>query len=65
MRTVTPVWRRVGPEDVHGAIRSLEQRQPELVAISAHDSCDWALGEFADAFGGRYRDVVVGHEIVI
>jgi 7,8-dihydropterin-6-yl-methyl-4-(beta-D-ribofuranosyl)aminobenzene 5'-phosphate synthase len=63
--TGKPPWRRVGPEDVHEAIRSLERRRPELVGISAHDSCDWALGEFADAFGGRYREVVVGHEIVV
>jgi 7,8-dihydropterin-6-yl-methyl-4-(beta-D-ribofuranosyl)aminobenzene 5'-phosphate synthase len=63
--TGKPPWRRVGPEDVHDAILTLEQREPRLVAISPHDSCDWAVGEFKDAFGDRYRDVVVGREIVV
>jgi hypothetical protein len=35
------------------------------VAISAHDSCDWTLAAFKDAFGDRCREVVVGREIVV
>jgi hypothetical protein len=35
------------------------------VAISAHDSCDWALGVFRETFGDRYHDLTVGREITV
>ena len=34
-----------------------------LVALSAHDSCDWTLDVFREALGDRYRTVKVGEEI--
>ena len=37
----------------------------KLVALSAHDSCDWTLGMFREALGARYRTVLVGEEIVV
>ena len=58
-------WRRIRKEDVRSTVRFLEQKDPQLVGISAHDSCDWSLGVFRDAFGDRYRDVAVGDEIVV
>ena len=36
-----------------------------LVALSAHDSCDWTLGVFGDTLGDRCRTVKVGEEIVV
>jgi 7,8-dihydropterin-6-yl-methyl-4-(beta-D-ribofuranosyl)aminobenzene 5'-phosphate synthase len=43
----------------------LREAKPSVVGISAHDSCDWSVGRFRDAFGDRYRDIVVGREILI
>ncbi len=63
--TGKPPWRRVEPDDVRAAVGHLAQKDPGLVGISAHDSCDWAVGEFRQAFGERYRDVVVGRKIVV
>jgi 7,8-dihydropterin-6-yl-methyl-4-(beta-D-ribofuranosyl)aminobenzene 5'-phosphate synthase len=58
-------WERIGQADVADAIAYLKERKPGLVALSAHDSCDWSLGAFREAFGGAYREVRVGREIVV
>jgi 7,8-dihydropterin-6-yl-methyl-4-(beta-D-ribofuranosyl)aminobenzene 5'-phosphate synthase len=63
--TGKPPWQRVTEDDVRATVDHLKEKDPKLVAISAHDSCDWTLGEFREAFGERYRDVVVGREIVV
>lgn len=63
--TGKPPWQRVGQADVRATVDYLERKDPKLVAISAHDSCDWAVGAFREAFGDRYRNVVVGREIVV
>jgi 7,8-dihydropterin-6-yl-methyl-4-(beta-D-ribofuranosyl)aminobenzene 5'-phosphate synthase len=63
--TGKPPWQRIGADDVRATVAHLEQKQPKLVAISPHDSCDWTIGAFKDAFGDRYREVIVGREIVV
>ena len=63
--TGKPPWQRVGPDDVRTTVEHLAVKEPELVAISPHDSCDWAVGQFRDAFGDRFREIVVGREIVV
>jgi 7,8-dihydropterin-6-yl-methyl-4-(beta-D-ribofuranosyl)aminobenzene 5'-phosphate synthase len=56
-------WDPINREDVATGIRYLQQRQPRLVALSPHDSCDWSLGAFRRAFGGAYRNLQVGKVI--
>jgi 7,8-dihydropterin-6-yl-methyl-4-(beta-D-ribofuranosyl)aminobenzene 5'-phosphate synthase len=58
-------WQRITPEEVDAAVALLREAKPSVVGISAHDSCDWSVGRFRDAFGDRYRDIVVGREILI
>jgi len=58
-------WERITPADVHEAIAFLYRRDPQLVSLSPHDSCDWSLTAFRDAFGERYTPLLVGEEIVI
>ena len=58
-------WQRITREEVDAAVALLAAAEPSLVGISAHDSCDWSIGRFRDAFGDRYRDIVVGREIVV
>ena len=56
-------WDPVNRQDVETAIAYLKRRHPQLVALSAHDSCDWSIEAFRQAFGAAYRDVLVGQEI--
>lgn len=56
-------WDPVTRGEVDEAISVLKRRDPGIVAISPHDSCDWSLEEFRSAFGDRYREVLVGMEI--
>ncbi len=59
------LWDPINREDVTAAIAYLQRRNPQLVAISPHDSCDWSIEAFRRAFGGAYQDVRVGKEIVV
>jgi 7,8-dihydropterin-6-yl-methyl-4-(beta-D-ribofuranosyl)aminobenzene 5'-phosphate synthase len=63
--TGKPPWRFVSRGDVQATVDYLRSKDPALVGISPHDSCDWAVESFRQAFGERYRDVVVGSEIVV
>jgi 7,8-dihydropterin-6-yl-methyl-4-(beta-D-ribofuranosyl)aminobenzene 5'-phosphate synthase len=58
-------WDPINEADVRAGIAALQRRSPRLVALSAHDSCDWSLGAFKAAFGPASRDVLVGQEIVV
>lgn len=58
-------WELIGQEDVAAGIAYLQQRDPQLVALSAHDSCDWSLAAFRKAFGEAYRDLRVGEAIEV
>ena len=51
--------------DVESAIDHLKSLDLKFVALSAHDSSDWALDRFRNAFGERYRELRVGEEIKI
>ena len=63
--TGRPPWQFIGKGDVRATVGFLTEKKPHLVAISAHDSCDWTIGAFKDAFGDRHREVIVGREIVV
>ena len=56
-------WQPIDQSDVAAGISALQKRSPKVVALSAHDSCDWTLGAFQSAFGSAYRRVAVGEEI--
>jgi 7,8-dihydropterin-6-yl-methyl-4-(beta-D-ribofuranosyl)aminobenzene 5'-phosphate synthase len=58
-------WRPITRDEVQQAIAYLQRRNPQLVALSPHDSCDWSIEAFRSAFGGVYQDVQVGKEIVV
>ncbi len=63
--TGKPPWQFVNRADVQSTVDYLRAKDPALVALSPHDSCDWAVEAFKGAFGERYRDVAVGREIVV
>jgi 7,8-dihydropterin-6-yl-methyl-4-(beta-D-ribofuranosyl)aminobenzene 5'-phosphate synthase len=59
-------WQRITRKEAGAAADALARLDHmELVALSAHDSCDWTLEMFAAKLGGRFRTVRVGEEIVV
>jgi len=58
-------WQYITKEEVMDSIAFLKAKEPKLVSISAHDSCDWTLQAFRNAFGNIYQDLQVGLPIVI
>lgn len=58
-------WDPITRGEVLDAIDYLRRRQPKLVSLSPHDSCDWSLDAFRDAFGDAYFDLLVGRPIEI
>ena len=60
-----PPWVSIREADVKSAISAIKKVSPKFVALSPHDSSDWAINQFKQAFGDNYIDVKVGKEIVI
>jgi len=58
-------WKPYTLEDLKHNIDALKARNPQLVGLSPHDSCDGAIAEFREAFGDVYRSVEVGKNISI
>ncbi len=58
-------WQRITRRETREAAASLAALHPSLVALSAHDSCDWTLSVFRQTFDERCQDVRVGREIVV
>jgi 7,8-dihydropterin-6-yl-methyl-4-(beta-D-ribofuranosyl)aminobenzene 5'-phosphate synthase len=58
-------WRPISEGDAHTAIAAIRERGPGLVALSSHDSTQWTLDAFAQTFGGGYRTLRVGEDVVI
>jgi len=56
-------YEKASTEDVQPHIQFLEPRQPELIALSPHDSSPEALEAFETAFPESYRFVRVGEAI--
>jgi 7,8-dihydropterin-6-yl-methyl-4-(beta-D-ribofuranosyl)aminobenzene 5'-phosphate synthase len=61
----TPPWQGIREADVENAIAAIKKVSPDIVALSPHDTSDWALDRFRQAFGAAYVDVKVGQKIVI
>jgi 7,8-dihydropterin-6-yl-methyl-4-(beta-D-ribofuranosyl)aminobenzene 5'-phosphate synthase len=58
-------WDRITKEEVDENISFLQSRNPCVVGLSPHDSCDWSLDAFREACGEAYREILVGKEIEI
>jgi 7,8-dihydropterin-6-yl-methyl-4-(beta-D-ribofuranosyl)aminobenzene 5'-phosphate synthase len=58
-----PPWEPLTKDDVREAIRYLQDRGLKRVALSPHDSCDWSLGAFEQAWGSDFDVVTVGQPL--
>ena len=61
-----PPWTGIMESDVNNAIDAIKKDTSwGLVSLSPHDSSDWAIERFKDAFSDKYTDLLVGREIVV
>ncbi len=58
-------WNGLNEEDVFSAIEMLRKENPAVVSLSPHDSSDWTLERFKNAFGDRYTTIHVGRKILL
>ena len=59
----TPPWKGINAQDVKSAIAAIQAVNPAFIALSPHDSSDWSLAQFQDAFGERCHELKVGREL--
>ena len=60
-----PPWAGIRESDVNRAISAIKKVSPKIVALSPHDSSDWCIDQFKQAFKDVYVDIKVGQKIVI
>lgn len=58
-------WNCLNKKDVLKTIRIIQKESPRFVALSPHDSSDWAMDQFQQAFGHRYHAIEVGAPLEI
>ena len=58
-------WKPITMQEVNKNIELLQSRKPQIVALSAHDSCDVSLAAFRNAFPDAYREIKVGKSIFL
>ncbi len=58
-------WEPITMEEVQNNIEFLKKRDPGVVGLSGHDSCDGSIEAFRNSFPGVYRDIRVGEKIII
>ncbi len=60
-----PPWNGINEKQVLNGIDIIKQVNPQLVALSAHDSSDWSINQFQKAFEKHYVELKVGKEIIL
>ncbi len=60
-----PPWRPIGKEAVYRTLAYLKAKGIHYIAPSAHDTCDWSLHTFEEAFGNEYHSLKVGERLRI
>ncbi|VVS93278.1 MBL fold metallo-hydrolase [Desulfoluna spongiiphila] len=58
-------WNGLTEADVQKGIEAIKTTGATAVGLSPHDSCDWSLDRFRDAFGEAYTEVQVGRPITL
>jgi 7,8-dihydropterin-6-yl-methyl-4-(beta-D-ribofuranosyl)aminobenzene 5'-phosphate synthase len=60
-----PPWKGLAEKDVRNAIEAVKRVHPRIISLSPHDSSDWSIAQFREAFQGEYIDLKVGKEILL
>lgn len=58
-----PPWKGLGEDDVRKGIEVLKKTNPAVVSLSPHDSSDWSLEQFRNAFGNKFVELKAGKEM--
>ena len=58
-----PLWKLMTKDDVLDVIQYLKGKGLKRIALSAHDSCEWSLNAFQEAWGSDFGVVTVGQKI--
>ena len=58
-----PPWEPLTKADVHEVIHYLQDKGLKRMALSPHDSCDWTLNAFEEAWGAAFQVVTVGQPL--
>jgi len=58
-----PFWKAMTKDDVLETIRYLKEKGLKRIVLSPHDSCEWSLNAFEDAWGSDFGVVTVGEVI--
>jgi len=58
-------WNGLTETDVQSGIDAIKRAGATAVGLSPHDSCDWSLEQFRNAFGDAYTDIQVGRPITL
>lgn len=58
-------WRPIGKDAVDRTLAYLKEKGIHFIALSAHDTCDWSLHTFEEAFGHEYHPLKVGERLSI
>lgn len=58
-----PPWRGLDESDISSAIKAIKAVNPSIVALSPHDSSDWSMEQFKEAFHEKHMNLLVGNEI--
>jgi 7,8-dihydropterin-6-yl-methyl-4-(beta-D-ribofuranosyl)aminobenzene 5'-phosphate synthase len=58
-----PPWEPLTREDVHKAVHYLQAKGLKRIALLPHDSCEWTLSTFKEAWGPGFNAVTVGQRI--
>jgi 7,8-dihydropterin-6-yl-methyl-4-(beta-D-ribofuranosyl)aminobenzene 5'-phosphate synthase len=59
----TPPWKGLGEDDIRNGIEALKAVNPAVVSLSPHDSSDWSLDQFRNAFGKKFVELKAGKEM--
>lgn len=58
-----PFWKPMTKDEVLEAIQYLKGKGLKRIALSPHDSCEWSLSAFEEAWGADFHVVTVGLRI--
>lgn len=58
-------WKGILKSEVDATIKFLITRNLRQIGISGHDSCDWTIDRFKEAFEKKYEEILVGKKLII
>ena len=57
--------RGIRENDVEAVINLIKKVNPRIISLSPHDSSDWTINRFKEAFGYRYIELLAGKTIIV